>query len=572
MRSPRLWNQHNLLWAVSSALLLTLGFAPWNQAWAGWIALLPISLNIRLNTTRLKETARLGWIFGFVHFASSLYWITYVSWLGWTVLAAYLALYPMFWTLFWHGIVRQNTQSASKDSPAQNVVHAFFGASAWVALEWLRSWLLGGFSWNMLGVTQVKLLALIQIADLGGVYLVSWVVAFTSLMLSGLAARTCLKFQTNPPQQCALSIPIDLLIACMLVLAATSYGGWKLAQQPVAHASLNYLAIQPNIEQKPWQRPSIEKTLSRLEELTYRGLDDMQRTRKGLMLPRGQMDDGVPNLILWPEAPLSINPIDHPLYREILSELLEHKPYSILAGGIYGEEDLYYNIAALVSNSGVNHQVYSYQIYAKRHLVIFGEYVPLAEWFPWLRIFVPTPIDLAPGKQPRLLTLENKPISLAPLLCFEDTVMDVVRDASKLNPDIWICPANNAWFGTSAAAWQHFDNALFRCIEYRKPMLRVANNGITAAIDEKGVIQALLSEKWMNQSKWKLSEPSSDRPIVCAIDEDPNCMGRSAGWMHGVLYIHSYEPTLYARHGAWAPKLCLILVMGFLFLARRRHH
>lgn len=556
------------LWTISSALLLTLGFAPWNQAWAGWIALVPMALYLRLADISYQETARHGWVFGFLHFLSTFYWITYVSWAGWLILAVYLALYPMLWCAFWRWLIfKQNRVFRDTISPTQNLASALFGSSAWVMLEWLRSWVLTGFSWNMLGVTQVKITSIIQIADLGGVYLVSWLVAFVSLLFSGMMAHMILNIKSKPPSLSSISffrLRIDLFAALFLILAATVYGGLKLSELPIAHASLKYLAIQPDIPQKPWERPPVEQSLQKLKKLTEEGLVDMQKKRKGTMHPRGGIDDGMPDLILWPEAPLSISPTEHEIYRPLLSSLLQQKPYAMLVGGIEEVENAYYNVMALVWNSAMN-----YQIYSKRHLVIFGEYVPLASWFPWLRALVPVPVDLSSGKEPGMLMLENKSITLAPLLCFEDTCMSVVRDAAKLNPDLWISPANNAWFGTSAAAWQHLNNAIFRCVEYRKPMLRVTNNGITAAINEKGEIKAILSSRWRNSSN-ALLEPSADNSMVYTVDESAKNIGRSAGWMCGIIYIHPYEPTFYARFGEWVPKLCSLLLFFFFFLSLRQ--
>ena len=115
---------------------------------------------------------------------------------------------------------------------------------------------------------------------------------------------------------------------------------------------------------------------------------------------------------------------------------------------------------------------------------------------------------------------------MAPLICFEDTLPDLTRKFALLQPDLFINITNDGWFNQSPQSRQHLANAVFRTIEFRRPMLRVTNSGVTVAISEKGVI---LQE---------LKSPDTDSTFI-------------SGAMRGELKIPEYRETLYARWGDW---------------------
>jgi len=162
----------------------------------------------------------------------------------------------------------------------------------------------------------------------------------------------------------------------------------------------------------------------------------------------------------------------------------------------------YYN--SLFLHQAANHQ---WQSYRKEHLVIFGEYVPLVDKYPWIA----KPFEWATGvpfggnmdrgsaQAPMMLNLEgqdipNQQLHLIPLICFEDTVSHLIRPSiihnKLLNPQLLINITNDGWFQTSPASKQHFANARMRCIEYARPMLRSANTGVSGVISAIGTVDA----------------------------------------------------------------------------------
>jgi apolipoprotein N-acyltransferase len=179
-------------------------------------------------------------------------------------------------------------------------------------------------------------------------------------------------------------------------------------------------------------------------------------------------------------------------------------------------------------------------IYDKTHLVIMGEYVPGAEIMPWLRKLVPPGGDLTAGREPGLLELDGCGVKVAPLVCFEDSVADVVRRAAQRGPHLLVNLTNDAWFGNSAGSRQHLENARMRAIESRLPLLRATNDGVTALVSPKGVILSELRD-----------------PQTGAV--------REPGFILGEIELTSPSATLYTRAGDWPVWIsCAMVVLGLV--------
>ena len=159
------------------------------------------------------------------------------------------------------------------------------------------------------------------------------------------------------------------------------------------------------------------------------------------------------------------------------------------ADGLYQKEKakIYNSIA--VQNAGGD-----LVTYRKRHLVIFGETIPFVESIPLLKKIYEQQagaeyngsFTAGPSLDPLPYKLKGKEISIIPAVCFEDTVPRLTRKFARPGPQIIVNLTNDGWFKESPAAAQHFANARFRAIELRRPMLRCANTGVSAAIDTIG--------------------------------------------------------------------------------------
>jgi apolipoprotein N-acyltransferase len=154
------------------------------------------------------------------------------------------------------------------------------------------------------------------------------------------------------------------------------------------------------------------------------------------------------------------------------------------------DEVIYYNSSFLMSPQGELKARYN-----KRQLVIFGEYIPLIRWLPFLKWFTPIQGGFTPGKSAVPFRLGQLDVNLSVLICFEDTFADTARTSTDEDTDILLNLTNDAWFQESAAQWQHNANATFRTVENRVPLVRCCNNGLTCWVDKYGRVRDILSNE-----------------------------------------------------------------------------
>jgi apolipoprotein N-acyltransferase len=200
------------------------------------------------------------------------------------------------------------------------------------------------------------------------------------------------------------------------------------------------------------------------------------------------------DLVVWPETAV---PDD---IRQ--SERSYDLVHSLVTNGVpilVGSMDLqwtterepdYFNSSFLFDTNGVLVQGYD-----KRHLVMFGEYVPLQEFLPFMTAMTPIEASFTAGRTSTVFRLASTPVTFSALICFEDTVAALAR-ASVLNgARLLINQTNDAWFDVSSASRQHMAHCVFRCIENRVPALRAANSGVTCTIDAWGRIGNVLERE-----------------------------------------------------------------------------
>ncbi|MDD5260814.1 MAG: apolipoprotein N-acyltransferase [Methylacidiphilales bacterium] len=507
-----------LLCAVASGLLLTAGYAPFSQAWCGWIALGPMSLGLMYGARSWRAALVAGYVSGAVHFGTSLFWINEVTTLGWFALTLYLGLYPALWALVWWLYVQR---ARHRLTSVLNISRALFGASAWVLLEWIRGWLFSGFPWNDLGVTQHEVIGIIQIAELGGVLLLSWLVAFVSLSIALTLARMLKEIKREP----TLKNRWEFTLAMGLAALSFIFGVKVVLEKPDYPVTLHYLAIQPNLPQDPWGRGvSMREAMAKLQVLSISGLSDPGAS--------GRVD-----LVIWPETPVPEEIYADPGFNDLLKSLTVDRGESWLFGSNYFAGGKVYN-SAFLFNPGVARP----GIYSKNHLVIFGEYTPLADVFPIIRKLTPLGMDFSPGTEAALLYLNRPALKIAPLICFEDALPQAATAFARQQPDLFINITNDGWFNRSAQSRQHLANAVFRTIEHRRPMLRVTNSGVTAAISEKGVVTNILKD-------------------------DATGSTYISGYKKGDLGIPRVRTTFYELWGDWIVWLSLALVLACIFHA-----
>lgn len=337
----------------------------------------------------------------------------------------------------------------------------------WVSVEVSQAHLFTGFPWNFLAVSQVEMLPLIQLAAWTGVYGVSFLVAWVSLSL-GLAVAAIAARPGHPWVWGREILPAGLALAVVWM------GGFQRIQNaPQTADRLRIALIQPSVEQRLiWQGEGKEERFAALLALSEAAL---------AALPR-------PDLLIWPESGL---PAALERQEERVAEFIRKKRVPLIFNAIDSSQPspssqaLYHNTAFLMNRNG--------RILGKAHkrrLVMFGEYIPLANKFPFLKALSPIGEGYAPGEEPGVLKLDAPPIAVGALICFEDAFPSLAREAAQRNPDFLVNLTNAAWFGEGKAQWQQARGAVFRAVETGLPLIRCTNNGITCWIDPYGRLRA----------------------------------------------------------------------------------
>ncbi|MFH0855893.1 MAG: apolipoprotein N-acyltransferase [Candidatus Omnitrophota bacterium] len=550
---PRKLNRvFDIFLSILSGAILALPFNNPRLWILAWFAFIPLFLS--LNNKTLKQSFLLSFATGATFWAGSIFWLVNVTLVGTILLILYLALYFGAFGL----IIRPQTKRS------QPYVFLFV-PSVWVMLEYARSHLLTGFPWSLLGYSQYLNLPVIQIADITGVWGVSFLVMFMNA--AGVEIIHSLKARLNRRLKAAV---ILVILIFSLVL---SYGYFRLGvfNNPEKSRQLRITLIQGDIPQElKWEPGSREFVMERYLKLTSEALKD------------------APDLIVWPEAALPVVLGDEPVYYKRLLSYANTIARPILFGAVTYSNGAYYNSALLLSGEGRLVDQYD-----KVHLVPFGEYIPFRKAFTFLETIAPigdisrgtdyTIFDISTASRPRLerrARNEAFPIDTGPalaaipgrpdtpvmssadskqarvsgrvdlqhrfgvLICFEDVFPGLSRRFIKEGAGFLINITNDAWFGKTSEASQHMAASVFRAVENRINLVRAANTGISGFIDPRGKALSLVSDAAGNN----IFIP---------------------GYLTQNIYLNA-QPTFYGHYGDLLVILCLICVVYILVLARKQ--
>lgn len=478
-------------------------FPKHNFAGLAWVA--PGAMLLLALGRTQRDAFRLGYLAGLAHYLVSLHWLLFMPYpsgavLGWLALSLYLALWPGAWVwLCWRAFpsaAASGRRGAAARDPAaplhrftasthleanwlaaaeafvsrpiwQRLAWACFCGMAWVAWEMVVGRLFTGFPWNFLGASQHRMLPLIQIASVTGVYGVSFLVAWTSVALGGAALALVRRPRQRWGWFAEVRVPVVAVVGVVL------FGLHRVLQLTPAARELKVALVQPSVPQTliwdPAQNTNRFERLLRLTELALATKPDL------LVWP----ESAVPNLLRYSEQ----------VYVGVTNLVRQHGVWLILcadeaqprAGARRAEEYDTFNSSFLVSPAGE-----LVATYRKQRLVVFGEYVPLAQWLPFLHWFTPIEGAFTPGERPVPFRIPPLGVQTSPLICFEDVFPHLVRGAVEAETDFLVNLTNDAWFGQSAEQWQHAASALFRAVENGLPLIRCTNNGLTCWIDPHG--------------------------------------------------------------------------------------
>jgi apolipoprotein N-acyltransferase len=235
-----------------------------------------------------------------------------------------------------------------------------------------------------------------------------------------------------------------------------------------------------------------------------------------------------PDLIIWPETAAPSFLLTDPEFAGLLTGILAQGSTPLLTGSFDKEGDRVYNAAFLFTPPGELAAVYR-----KMHLVPFGEYIPLrAAWAPILKWVGPADYDAAEffdlARGTTATIFETAGWRFAVLICFEDTVAPLARRFAQQDVDFLVNLTNDAWFHESPGAEMHLANSLFRAIECRRPLVRATNHGVTAVVDERGVIRTRLDSFTEGSLSYELAIPVRSAPTFYARQGDVFVAGCAA--------------------------------------------
>ena len=601
--------------AFASAVLLWLAFFPLNAGPLGFVALVPWLTLARAPVSNRRRYLA-AYLSGSLFFALATNWVLVAhsimkfSWLG------FMVVMPVTWVLaLW--LIRK--------FDALKVPLAVAVPVAWVALEYARmhfptgfpilkplgTYHMIGFGWYYLGYTQHEFLSLIQIADFGGVYAVSFVVAACNGALVGAVLRSekvrlVLKWEAaatarpTPPAPLperrgeteedtsprsaseeptalgsahgarssgsplpegrgARGVGLGVAFALALLIASCAYGAFRLAHEP--------FATGPTVA-------ALQGSVSQTVKMNRGGGLKEQYTRAF-----GLAFNTKPDLIVWPETcywedwydlapdvPRASVPNELRERFEGADAEFRRKWSENVLFGLSGHEwdgaKLWkYNSALLVRPQSKDPVRYD-----KMHLVPFGEYVPLGEILPFMKVFTPYSHDYScrPGENWTrfpLVAKDGRAFTFGCLICYEDTDPYLARQYVAREPVHFLVNiSNDGWFDGTEEHAQHLAICRFRAIEARRAVVRAVNTGVSAVVDPDGRVVALPREIVRGEKGYGLS--AEERP----------------GWresrsVEGVVTAAVPLDTrapLYATLGDWLPATCWGLALVALVAARVR--
>ena len=497
-----------------SAFALAFAFPKFSWWWTAWIAFIPALIAVEKSRGYRESFVAFFW-FGALFFLMSIEWLRHVSLFGLFFVSALAALY--------FGVFGIGARFFLKHRRFALALAAL--PALWVVLEWIRTEIpVWGFGWNLAGYSQAKILPVARLASFLGVYGVSFLIVFVNTAL--FLAFRFIRDKINMREMTIATMAVAAFVGGMTALVHL-----PVPVAPSPAASIAAGVIQANIPQSEKWDPEFRASLLN----QYIQLSAMAAAEK-------------PELLVWPEAawPGFFN---EDAEAKDIQEFARSSKLALLAGSLYRDPVTrrIYNSTYLIDADGkVTNR------YDKIRLVPFGEFVPAAGFF---RLFGLEKFahslgvsEFSEGSEYTVFELKNpaeaglKPdpassdIKFSTLICFEDIFPQLSRAFVARGAQFLVMITNDAWFGESAAPYQHFQAATFRAIENGVPVIRASNTGVSGFIAPSGEVIAKIQDRF-----------GSDTWIT--------------GGLSVMLPLAKHD-TVYQRFGYRFPLICLGILLG----------
>ena len=491
-----IFNRSPFQLAIISGILVGCAFPPIPgfTAWFGFLPLIHI-----WQTQSPKESARWSFFAAVIANLISLYWIGLNS--GATILPVLFSLIGaiLYLGAIWAGLGWIISKIEIKTGNSLSIVPFL-----WATMEWIRSFGPLGFPWATLATTQTVFLPVIQMVDITGTEGVGfWILLINIILYITVQAE----FNKQKLLLCLLSVFLLPWIVGLMRLPTYEFS----ENDPYREVAV----IQPNINpNQKWEASFRTRLYEIMDSLNVKAMDSK------------------PNLVLWPEAAL-------PAYMRVSPKrykyemMVQSKGIPIMMGTIDLKRD---STGRRVYNSSIYFGLEGNEIYHKKRLVPFAEYIPLSEQFPSLKNLNFGQANFTAGKEFTTFPLDS--ILFSNMICYESSYPSVARGFVQKGARFITLEANDAWLRNSSGVRQHFELARLRAVELRTGIVRSANTGISGIIYPSGKVAKKI--KFGEQAVFKGKVPLNQ----------------------GI--------TFYARYGSVFAQMCFILTLiQIVWLFRR---
>lgn len=563
-----------LFFCAVTGWMLTAVFEGLSFYFLAYIGLLPLFLAVYSRS--MKRAFCYGFVWGYFWHLGSFFWLREIfiaiPFAMAPVLGVFNGIFACFIPFFRKYLLqdpsllfcdREKRNLSESFSSFREILFALAAASLWTVLEYIRSNIFTGLPWNLLGASQWKILTLIQIADITGVYGLSFIlVLFNAVLFTFLLTVFSSLIPESSPLRDAFVLPgkkkklpeekrgflsygktykrpLALMFALAVIAMASSYSFVRLRsfrKTETNSITLYAGAVQPNLSQR--RHGGNHSTREALAVCTA--------LSEELFLPGKQK----PHVVIWPETavptPFNASLENSVLLRQELYRMISAYDTPFLFGSIRLDRSPADKNELLMFNSAIlwekGNTVTSFD---KVHIVPFGEFVPWSDTFPVLSRIVGMGRNLSRGTRFNPLTLMPG-VRAGISICYEDIFSYVSRNHVLNGANMLLTITNDAWYPTSYEPAQHCANSVFRAVECRLPFLRVGNMDFSCVVSPAGKIAAALATD------------EKGRP-------DPSFRSRRSGILPVEVPVE-YTPTFYVKYGDVFCGLCTAL-LSFLFVA-----
>lgn len=510
--------------AIISAVLLILAFPDFDLWFLAWIALVPLFFALEREKDSALKSFLTGWTFGVTFFFGTCWWLTFAP-ITYAGLPAPLIYFFMFCAASVVGIFPGIFGALFSIILKRYGTYAIlFAPLLWTFTEFLRMWLTGN-NWNAIGYSQAFRAEIIQPASIGGVYLISFLIALLNAFIAFKFYKIVLS-EKSDKDEAKMKHRDWIILASVLFLVILLFTVAKLpnsAEKVSEKIDSGWVvAVQPNV-------PMSGITLEKFEQLLKRHIELAEIELKKL-----PADRRMPTTVIFPESPM----IFQYGRDEELQQFLRDFAVRNTASVVFNSAETNGNKRILNSAVMINERGEKTAQYDKIYLVPFGEYIPFPEPFAsQMPAFVG---NFEFGKEYDLLPFGDAKGGV--MICFESHFGSLSREYARRGADVLIEMTNDGYLGNTPVLRQHLANSVFRAVETNRPLLRVTNVGVTAYINERGVVSEAANVYSEATRVWTISKSDGAQ-------------------------------TIYVKYGDWFAWLCTIaslVLIGFGFRKRKK--